>query len=52
MKLSPALVDHFSRNYHEFIALTPQLSRAMTYAWCQQIWLHIYEQFYCEAKAA
>ncbi len=54
MKLSPALLDHFSRNYLEFMALVQAgvISRATACDWCRQIWLHIYEQFYCEAKAA
>ncbi len=54
MNLSPALLEHFSRNYMEFIALVQAgvISRATASNWCRQIWLHIYGQFYCEAKAA
>ena len=54
MRLSPALLDHFSRNYQDFIALIQSgvINRAVAHDWCQQIWLHIYQQFYSEAKAA
>lgn len=54
MNLSPVLLDHFSRNYMEFIALVQAgaISRATASNWCRQIWQHIYEQFYREAKAA
>lgn len=52
MNLSPALLEHFSRNYMEFIALTKHIERATAYAWCNQIWNYIYLTYYCKAKAA
>jgi hypothetical protein len=42
MRLSPALIAHFSRNYMEFIALAPHLPKEVACDACHRIWLHIY----------
>ena len=54
MKPSPALLDHFSRNYQDFITLVQEgvINRTVTHVWCRHIWLHIYMTYYSEAKAA
>lgn len=54
MKPSPALLDHFSCNYQDFITLVREgvINRTVAHVWCQEIWFHIYATHYSKAKAA
>jgi high-affinity Fe2+/Pb2+ permease len=54
LTLSPALLEHFSGHYLQFITLVQAgvISRATANDWSRTIWLHIYATYYSQAKAA